>query len=190
MLARSGARCCRCSRRLTASESTVAPIAAHEWIRLPDRQLTVIVDLAWRCLDDWDDERWDWNRVVYAHRHPEISEILYIGKADCMTVRERFVAPDRRKLLRRLRAAFSIPDSPLSIGFVYGLQRSTGWETPAHECVTEGLITDVESLLINQLQPYGNKQCREFRRPRPGLVVRCVGAWSGPNEFWDVPSRL
>jgi hypothetical protein len=42
---------------------------------------------------------------------------------------------------------------------------------------SSALLSDVESLLISELQPGANNKSRNSRISRPGLAVYCQGEW-------------
>jgi len=47
------------------------------------------VEIPWVALDDDRDPTWRENFCVYSYLHPERDWLLYIGKADYQTVRQR-----------------------------------------------------------------------------------------------------
>ena len=52
---------------------------------------------------------------------------------------------------------------------------------------SSALLSDVESLLISEIQPGVNNKSRNTRISRPGLVVHCQGVWPfGAQVFVDV----
>lgn len=125
---------------------------------------------------DWQytggsDENIEFSRVLYAYLHPNTSEILYIGKADHCTVRERLFGTHKEAIFDEMMNDLRITVLHAIVGV---------------PCMPEGrrysseLLADIESLLIIELQPTYNTQSRKSRISRPGMVVRCMGDW--PHE--------
>ena len=122
--------------------------------------------LDWHFIQSRDDPRWHYSRALYAYLPPRRPEVLYIGKADGCSVRQRWIEKDsfwhdvecdcRLRSHRVVVADISISD----------------------DCrLTRELLADVESLLICAVQPWGNIQCRSTRIQRADLIVRCRGSW-------------
>lgn len=135
------------------------------------------VTVRWTPLDnEGTHELWSANCGVYAYFGPR-SEVLYIGKADGCTVRQRWNRSGKEAFwdaLERERGIFKH-------AVIFG-------EIELHDSsrLTRELLADIESLLISKLQPWGNIQCRNLRIPRPGLHVRCAGAWPlRQRQFYD-----
>ena len=51
------------------------------------------------------------------------------------------------------------------------------WDIPAGSRMTRELLADTESLLIYEVNPWGNIRAQSSRIQRPGLKVECRGAW-------------
>jgi hypothetical protein len=122
-------------------------------------------------------DEFSFRRVLYAYLHPRTKHILYIGKADYCSVRERLrgqhkcsVAQFFKKLkISRVYALVGVLYLPKGIRF------------------SSALLSDIESLLISELQPYANVQCITSRICRPGLSVTCRGSWpSRKRHFADI----
>src|SRR5262245_11115281 len=125
----------------------------------------------WGRMTRDDDERWDWSRVLYGLVTPPCDRIFYLGKADYCSVRERCGYAAKRELWGR------VDRYALIAGDV---------ELPRGARLSAELLSDVESLLIFNVQPRGNRACRRFRISRPGLSVECVGAWPfRRRRFYD-----
>lgn len=114
---------------------------------------------------------WNCWRCLYAYSIGEqCDEIVYIGKAVNCSVRERgrrSAKPDFWKALEKERGAYE------HAAFV-GLLEHTYQQGRR---ISNQLIADIESLLIFELQPWGNIQSRVSRICRPGLKVICKGDW-------------
>lgn len=116
---------------------------------------------------DEDDARWH-SYGLYAYLRPRNPEILYIGKAAGRTILQRLRDADKDALFRDLKRQRGI----------FGIRVIVA-EVDATQRVSRELILDVESLLINQIKPWGNIQSATSRSiSRPGLIVACKGtAW-------------
>lgn len=134
------------------------------------------VEVRWHELSD-DDERWEWRRCLYAYLHPKSRDILYLGKCDGTTVLERLRAPDKQPLLDFLASKRQIESLFVAVGAVYLEQ---GYR------MSRQLLADTESLLINRVKPIGNVSAVRDRIARPGLRIKCSGAWHfGRSVFVD-----
>lgn len=138
--------------------------------------LNAFVD--WRFLGDDDDDGWDQLRCLYAYHAPRASEVFYIGKAWGKTVYQRWLREAKEKFWNDLERDRGISSHRPAIGTVALLEGNR---------LSHALLCDIESLLIQQLQPWGNIQCRFTRIARPDLVVTCRGAsWRNqPRMFRD-----
>lgn len=127
------------------------------------------VNLHWEYADDpGSQEDWlDFNRVVYAYLHPRSRRPLYIGKADRLTVRQRMDGRHKRDVY-----AFFDELGLKTFTVIVGVPL-----LPERRRLSSALLSDVESLLIHALQPPANIQCLRSRISRPGMRVRCRGAW-------------
>lgn len=125
---------------------------------------TLDITLRWHDLGDDDDPRWRYSRALYAYLSPRSLEILYIGKADGCSVRGRW----RQKQIfwRDLEKERGIFNHTVIVA-----------EMEADCRMTRQLLADVESLLIYEVEPWGNIQCQKSRISRTGLKVECRGAW-------------
>jgi hypothetical protein len=114
---------------------------------------------------------WNVCRGLYAYlnlEEDEGNEILYIGKVDGTTVRQRWCRSGKKGFWDALENERQIYTHGIIVGLI-GLQLGRK--------LSRELITDVESLLINRVCPWGNIQCQGSRISRPGLVVYCKGDW-------------
>lgn len=119
----------------------------------------------------WSD-RWNDTLALYAILHPDDDEILYLGKADgyTSTVARRWNAPDKHdRVWRRLEDERGIYEHGLVVGEFVQLHGQR---------LTRELVIDAESLLIQQIRPWANRQNIKSRGySRPGMTVLCQGAW-------------
>jgi hypothetical protein len=137
--------------------------------------MNVIVD--WRVLSDAD-PGWSFDCALYAYCAVDHSEILYIGKTDGTTVRRRWNHSAKETFWDALEGERRIFRHVALAGEI-------ALETQRR--LTRELAADIESLLIKRVKPWGNIQCRASRISRPGLRIRCAGAWPLAScEFRDV----
>ena len=113
-----------------------------------------------------DDEQWSYTCCLYAYIAPQRREILYIGKCDGCTVRQRWST--KENFWRDLENERRIRSHRIIVGELM---------LPLNLRLTRQLLSDVESLLICRVKPWGNIQCQNTRIERPGLGVTCTGAW-------------
>lgn len=144
------------------------------------RDGSIILD--WRNVDEgsgrWNN-RWNYTLALYAILHPSADKILYLGKADGSTVRNRWKADDKReRVWRRIEDDLAVFEHRFIVG---------EFRTPAGKRLTRELVSDIESLLIYHIQPWANIQNTKSRGyTRPGLVVLCNGHWPLQQKiYWD-----
>jgi len=126
------------------------------------------VEIPWYKLDGENDPAWRANFCLYAYLHPDRNWLLYIGKADYQTLRQRTHGDHKAELFGYLCKCYAIDYFRILQGDLIleeGRRRSSG------------LLSVVESLLIARLQPPGNIACTRSRQYRPGLRVHCTGDW-------------
>jgi len=129
--------------------------------------MTSFIRINWLGLHPKTDARWNSCRVLYAYIAPDHREVLYIGKAYGCSVRERWRRSGKSAFWDDLEREREIKGHAVIVGDIS--ETSFGR-------ITEEIITDVEALLINRLQPWGNIQSRTSRGvTRPGLHVFCEG---------------
>ncbi len=126
----------------------------------------VDVEVEWALIASDDDPLWSWRRVLYAWTHPESHEIVYIGKADYRSVRQRFACPAKDGVWSHLSRCYGIDEVDVRVGEIFTEAR-----------LTPQLLDDVESLLIYHLRPCCNVSCTSNRIQRPGLRVTCTADW-------------
>lgn len=130
------------------------------------------IEIEWQYTGG-DEESLEFSRVLYAYLHPDTSEILYIGKADCCTVRERLFGSHKEAIFDEMIDDLRITELHAIIGVLY---------IPKERRFSSELLADIESLLIINVQPPYNIQSRQSRISRPGLNVRCIGEWRHEQE--------
>jgi len=136
----------------------------------------MLVTVRWRIASG-DSDLWDYRRVLYAYFAADDKEILYIGKADRQTVRERRTRSAKKNFWDDLEKERNIYETIARVGEIYLVERRK---------LSRELLLDVESLLIKRLRPWGNILSRSSRISRPGLRVRCEGDWPlERREFYD-----
>ncbi len=117
---------------------------------------------------DW----WGADRCLYAYVDSADSEVLYVGKADFSTVRERWSAHQQDGVFE------CFDDVDVSKWHTIVGQITTGTR------LTQQLLSDIEGLLIRRLLPRCNAQVP--RTTRPGLRLHCGGAaWPERELFVD-----
>lgn len=137
------------------------------------------IDIEWTRLGPRS-EGWRTTRCLYAYCNPANDQILYIGKADGPTVRQRFTATDKESLFEYLEKEHGIDTDDVDV-ILGDLIMAEGSR------LTRELLADVESLLIKRLKSVGNVSSKQSRISRPGLVVRCHGQWPHPrSRFVDI----
>ena len=127
----------------------------------------MFVEIEWSWIED-DDPRWQDQYCLYSYLHPTREWLLYLGKADYATVRQRTYGEHKRELLDAITAEYDVDHLRAMHG---GLLLPDGTRR------TSELLSDIESLLIMRLQPRWNTQSRQSRIARPGLRVQCTGDW-------------
>ncbi len=129
--------------------------------------MTHDVSIRWKALVDGVPE-WKSTRCLYAYVAQNNGEILYIGKAWGVSVRARWTRTAKASFWDDLEEQRGIYKHGVLFGELTTMTR-----------LSSQLLADIESLLIAAEQPWGNIQCRRSRIERPGLVVKCIGAWPG-----------
>jgi hypothetical protein len=114
------------------------------------------------------EEAFEFTRVLYAYLHPKSKRILYLGKADYCTVRERTKGTHKTAIFDAMIENEGVNILHPIVG-VLSLEVGTRFSSK--------LLSDVESLLIIELQPPYNKQSIRSRISRPGIEVNCTGTW-------------
>lgn len=136
--------------------------------------LPLIVRLHWYNVQPDNDPLWNHNLALYAYLAPQKPDIYYIGKCDRTTVRGRWRDSAKRAVWNCISQRCKS-------------HRLIVAEIETHHRITRQLLADVESLLINRINPPCNVQnvlSRGFSRP--GMKVECFGAWPiSPKTFRD-----
>src|SRR6266568_8792055 len=126
------------------------------------------VELPWYLLDHDRDPAWGRNFCLYAYLHSARDWLLYIGKSDRQTVRQRLHGDHKAAL-------FEFSWDKYGIDQVRLLQSDLVLEEGRRR--SSEVLSDVETLLIMRLQPPGNVASTRSRLYRPGLRVTCTGDW-------------
>jgi hypothetical protein len=129
---------------------------------------TLHVELPWYALERDRDPAWQATFCLYAYLHPERDWLLYIGKSDYQTVRQRLRGDHKEALFDFFWREYGIDEVRVlqsDLLLQEGRRRSSQ------------LLGHVETLLIMRLQPPGNVANTQSRPYRPGLRVRCTGDW-------------
>ena len=113
------------------------------------------------------------NRALYGIADPSGKTLLYIGKADGSTVRERFHAADKLRVFRDIEKHLGFFEHVPLVARIF-----------SDAVLTRQRLADAESLLIQKLQPWANIQARRSRISRPGLEV-----WNG-GRLWNWGRRF
>lgn len=125
------------------------------------------VQVSWFRIEDGTEILWKVNRGLYAYLTLD-DEIIYIGKVSGKTVRQRFYLSAKPNLWSLVESNFGHTDVQVLVGIV---------DLPPGNRFSRQLLSDIESLLIYNIAPAGNKSCRNTRISRPGLSVKCGGYW-------------
>ena len=137
----------------------------------------MLVDVIWRFINERD-PLWQLKKGLYAYFCPESHEILYIGKVDGTTVRQRWNRSAKADFWKDLEDQRGILKHAILVGKI-GL--------PPFKRLTIELLRDIESLLILELKPWGNIQSRNSRISRKSFIVNCLGDWPLARKlFQDV----
>jgi hypothetical protein len=134
------------------------------------------IEIKWRQIVG-NDKYWNSSRCLYAYLHPGGEEILYIGKADGATVKQRWSAGDKDDLLNYLKKNGVKEHIPI-IGIIY---------LPEQSRFSSELLKDIEGLLIYREQPACNINNKKTRGiSRPGMIIKCSGEiWPGEKIYED-----
>lgn len=134
----------------------------------------MLVRVKWELVDA-DETLWDMRRCLYSYVDARTAEVLYVGKADRQSVRQRMRGRHKRGIYDFFDEN-GINDYVVLLGDLH-LEEGRRFSS--------ALLADVESLLISELQPRANICCRQSRIARPGLKVRCFGIWPERGTFRD-----
>jgi hypothetical protein len=132
------------------------------------------VEVHWQFLTEGHDG-WNQVRCLYAYLAPIKPEVLYIGKSWGVSVRQRWSRSGKEHFWDDLEKQRKIKSHRALLGEVALLDG----QRFSHQ-----LLCDIESLLIQSIQPWGNIQSRSSRIERPGLIVSCKGKWPGRKKIF------
>lgn len=130
----------------------------------------MLVEVYWSELRSPRDPLWNDRFCLYAYFHPQRDWLVYLGKADFATVRQRLHGLHKRALFRDIARRHCLETGDVRV-FHGEIVLQAGRR------LSSVLLADAESLLIMRLAPFGNIQSRTTRIKRPGLRVHCDGAW-------------
>lgn len=114
------------------------------------------------------DRRWGDRQCLYAYLAPKTPEILYIGKSWGVTVRGRWHHYAKGHFWTDLERERRMLSHRVIHGEIV---------LPPGKRLSRELLSDIESLLICGIKPWGNIQSRNSRTSRPGYIVACRGSW-------------
>lgn len=126
------------------------------------------VRIQWWPVTVGDQELIDSTVVLYSYVTLD-GQIVYVGKADRSTVWERYRCGSKGAVWRRINAHFG---KPMKCFVIVG-----DLTLPRGRRLSRALLADIETLLINNLRPVGNRSAISTRISRPGLRVVCRGVW-------------
>ena len=127
----------------------------------------MVVEVEWTRLKERD-PLWQDRLCLYAYSDARTKRILYLGKADYQSVRQRLHGQHKDEIFYYCERRLGVEELDCLHGQLWpeeGRRRSSQ------------LLADVESLLIMRLQPPCNVACTQSRYMRLGLRVKCVGDW-------------
>lgn len=123
------------------------------------------LEVEWTDSDDSLDDR----EVLYLYLDPLSNRILYIGKADRCSVRQRLHGSHKDGIFYRIRNNLGVRRIEILAGMLC---------LPTDRRFSHQLLGDVEALLIHRLRPQENRHNTRSRSiTRPGLIVECTGRW-------------
>ena len=125
------------------------------------------VEVEWKGLEAGG-SLWRDAHCLYAYVDADGERLLYVGKADFQTVRQRLGCRGKDDLFEYFRRGLRVD--------AFRVMHARPWLDEGRRLTSE-LLADVESLLILRLRPFGNVACTRSRISRPGLSVVCVGDW-------------
>lgn len=132
------------------------------------------VEVHWQHLTN-NHAGWQQIRCLYAYVAPLKPEILYIGKSWGVSVRQRWCRSGKESFWDDLERERKVKEHRVLLGELALL--------PGQR-LSHQLLSDVESLLIQEVQPWGNIQSRNSRIARPGLIVSCKGNWPSRRRLY------
>jgi len=137
------------------------------------------IEVDWTFLDDDPHPLWADSFSLYAYLHLDLDRLLYVGKADYSTVRERLHGDHKADVLDDISRRYGIEQVRVLHGELLleeGHRRSS-----EH-------LGDVESLLIMRLQPFGNIQSRSSRVMRRGLPCSAPAIGDSSDSAFTIRS--
>lgn len=136
------------------------------------------VRIRWINIPSFESPLWSLQCVLYAFFAPTNDEALYVGKADFTTVKKRYQCKSKERVRNLIKKKKRLDGWRVYVGEIY-LESGRRFSSE--------LLSDIESLLIMNLQPCGNNKARKTRISRPDLLVKCCGAWPlNKKTFRDI----
>ena len=126
------------------------------------------VDVRWKQLRGDGDPGWNQKRVLYAYLSTDLKEVLYLGKAYENTVRQRWNYSAMKGFWEGLENQRGITNHVVIVGEIV---------LPRGVLLSEEIATDIEDLLTERIQPWGNMPLPESHPTQKDLCVRCTGGW-------------
>lgn len=123
------------------------------------------------------------HKVLYAIIDKATKEILYLGKADKQSVKERLQCESKQRIWEQLddRHPFQSNDLLVIVGVM---------DFEVGRRFSSDLLSDIESMLILGIKPRTNDKCKNTRKTREGVWVACSGYWHFSfNEFYDAGQK-
>ncbi|HEX7998651.1 MAG TPA: hypothetical protein VF528_09695 [Pyrinomonadaceae bacterium] len=133
------------------------------------------VKVHWTNIPSFESPLWSLQCVLYAFFAPKSDEALYVGKADFTTVKKRYKCKSKKRVRDLIKKKRGFDGWRVFVGDIC--------LEPGRRFSSE-LLSDIESLLIINLQPCGNDKALKSRISRPDLIVRCRGAWPSKKKIF------
>lgn len=108
----------------------------------------------------------DLHRVLYAYVHPRTRELLYIGKADKQTVRERLFGQHKQDVFNRIQHYRQINRPHILVGHPF---------IPKNNNFSSELLSDIESL-HSSYSTHRRRPGNPYAHPSPRPVRLLLGS--------------
>jgi len=155
------------------------PTEFRTWTPPVDSQVrTVKVPAMLGMVVEWyepEDDDWNTARCLYAYLHPTTREILYLGKADRSSPRERWNGHKADGVFQFIEDEFGLDEPDTIFGEVTSME--------GMERLTVELLLDAEELLLWHIEPPANANIPEPKRP--GLRITCEGEWPMKESVFE-----
>lgn len=132
----------------------------------------VSVEVDWSEIKGLHDDEWGEGYCLYAYVGPVTSDIHYIGHTTYSSIRQRKYGSHKKGVYNKIKIRTDLEKKHLRV-FLGDL-----WRLGERARRSEKLLKQVESLLINRVNPCGNTMYTRSRKvARPGMKVDCLGEW-------------